>query len=91
MGTNTCIIAMKHAILFYRNRQPGQLPVGSFGRLALCTGSLGSGGAERQISVLAIEIARKYRQKGKIGGLKVEEPVELIIRSLTPELRQDFS
>lgn len=90
VGTNTRIIAMKHAILFYRNRQPRQLPVGSFGRLALCTGSLGSGGAERQISRLAIEIARKYRQQGKIGGLKVEEPVELIIRSLAPELRQDF-
>ncbi|EHZ3260880.1 Vi polysaccharide biosynthesis glycosyltransferase TviE [Salmonella enterica] len=89
-GTNTRIIAMKHAILSWRHRQTRALPAGRLGRLSLCTGSLGSGGAERQISRLAIEISKKYREKGEIGGLRVEEPVELIIRSLSPELKQDF-
>lgn len=89
-GANTRIIAMKHAILSFRYRQTRQLPDGRLGRLSLCTGSLGSGGAERQISRLAIAISKKYHEKGEVNGLKVEAPVDLIIRSLTPELKQDF-
>ncbi|MDJ0042433.1 Vi polysaccharide biosynthesis glycosyltransferase TviE [Pantoea allii] len=89
-GTNTRIIAMKYAILSYRHRQIRELPSGRLGRLSLCTGSLGSGGAERQISRLAIEITKKYQEQGEIAGLKVEEPVELIIRSLSPALKQNF-
>src|SRR5690606_5306812 len=34
VGTNTRIIAMKHAILFWRNRQTRALPAGRLGRIS---------------------------------------------------------
>ena len=90
VGTNTRILAMKHAILSFRDRPVRPRPVGRLGRLSLCTGCLGGGGAERQISRLAIALTRHYQDQQAIAGLTVDEPVELIIRSLAPELKQDF-
>lgn len=90
LGTDTRIIAMKHAILSFRHREIPTQPQGKLGRVALCTGSLGSGGAERQISRLAIELTRKFKSQGEIAGYVVDKPVDLIIRSLSTDAKRDF-
>jgi len=57
-GKDIKIVSMKHAILHFRNRivaeQPPENPVS----IALVTGSLGPGGAERQLTRLAGELHR---------------------------------
>jgi len=57
-GQDIRIVSMKHAILHFRNRriaeQPPERPVS----IALVTGSLGPGGAERQLTRLAGELNR---------------------------------
>jgi glycosyltransferase involved in cell wall biosynthesis len=57
-GKDIRIVSMKHAILHFRDRQiagnPPEKPVS----VALVTGSLGPGGAERQLTRLAGELTR---------------------------------
>lgn len=89
-GTDTRIIAMKHAILFFRQRKLPPPSQGKLGRVALCTGSLGSGGAERQITRLAIELMRKFKAQGEVAGYVVDKPVDLIIQSLSAVAKKDF-
>ena len=83
------IIAMKHAILCFRNRS---LPpsTGTLGRLSLITGSLGPGGAERQLTRLAVELERARRTNGHMGEIGLDRPVEVIVRSHGPEKQNDF-
>lgn len=87
---DTRILAMKHAILKFSGRSTRQLPVGCVGKIALVTGSLGAGGAERQMSRLAIRLTRLYRRRESIDNLPLEYPVELIIKSLAPGEKNDF-
>ncbi|MFX7605208.1 hypothetical protein ABTJ35_19355, partial [Acinetobacter baumannii] len=50
--------SMKHAILHFRNRQIPEYSPDKPVSVALVTGSLGPGGAERQLTRLAGELAR---------------------------------
>jgi glycosyltransferase involved in cell wall biosynthesis len=84
------IIAMKHAILQFRDRDLRNVPVDRLGRLTLITGSLGPGGAERQLTRLAIELERARRSGASIGGLELDKPVEVLVRSHGPEKQNDF-
>lgn len=85
------IIAMKHAILSFRNRTPRSTGDGSsLGRLTLITGSLGPGGAERQLTRLAVELERARTTAGSIGGVRLDRPVEVLVRSHGPEKQNDF-
>jgi glycosyltransferase involved in cell wall biosynthesis len=84
------ILAMKHMILHFRDRE---LPVRDslgLGRLTLITGSLGPGGAERQLSRLAIELERARKKDGEIAGVQLDRPVEVLVRSHGPEKQNDF-
>lgn len=57
-GKDIRIVSMKHAILHFRNRRiPEQTPDKPIS-VALVTGSLGPGGAERQLTRLASELTR---------------------------------
>lgn len=57
-GKDIRIVSMKHAILHFRNRRiPEQAPDKPIS-VALVTGSLGPGGAERQLTRLASELTR---------------------------------
>ena len=84
------IIAMKHAILYLRNRQLRECGKSSLGRLTLITGSLGPGGAERQLTRLAIELERARKTDGAIAGVRLDRPVEILVRSHGPEKQNDF-
>jgi len=89
-GVDARILAMKHAILHFRDREvsPRQLP--GLGRLTLITGSLGPGGAERQLTRLAIELERARQQGRRIGGISIDRPIEVLVRSHGPEKQNDF-
>lgn len=83
------ILAMKHAILRFRDREPVRESDG-LGRVTLITGSLGPGGAERQLTRLAIELERARKEKGQVGGVALDRPVEILVRSHGPEKQNDF-
>lgn len=89
-GQDARILAMKHAILHFRDREvnPRRLP--GLGRLTLITGSLGPGGAERQLTRLAIELERARKAGRRIGGIPVDQPIEVLVRSHGPERQNDF-
>ena len=84
------IIAMKHAILYFQNRSIRPCERAALGRLTLITGSLGPGGAERQLTRLAIELERVRKSTGAIAGMRLNRPVEILVRSHGPEKQSDF-
>lgn len=84
------ILAMKHAIISYRDRSVRALPKDRMGRLALITGSLGPGGAERQLSRTAAELELARCRDGHVGGIPIDAQVEVIVRSHGPERQHDF-
>ncbi|CUI77638.1 glycosyltransferase [Achromobacter sp. 2789STDY5608621] len=57
-GQDIRIVSMKHAILHFRDRQIPEYSPEKPVSVALVTGSLGPGGAERQLTRLAGELAR---------------------------------
>lgn len=87
---NARILAMKHAILSFRDRRPRRPRERGLGQLALITGSLGPGGAERQLTRLAVELETQRRAGNAVGGIKLDRPVEIIVRSCGPEKQNDF-
>jgi glycosyltransferase involved in cell wall biosynthesis len=84
------LLAMKHAILWFRDRELREPAAPGLGRLTLITGSLGPGGAERQLTRLAIELERSRKASLPVGGLELSRPVEIVVRSHGPEKQNDF-
>ena len=89
-GVDARIIAMKHAILYFRDRKLPACNPSALGRLTLITGSLGPGGAERQLTRLAIELERARLSEGSLAGVRLDRPVEILVRSHGPEKQNDF-
>lgn len=87
---NCRILAMKHAILHFRNRPVRSRQFEGLGALSLITGGLGPGGAERQLTRLAIELERARKLGGAIAGIPLDRPVEVLVRSHGPERQNDF-
>jgi len=84
------LLAMKHAILHFRDREIRAPSGGGLGRLSLITGSLGPGGAERQLTRLAINLERARKAGELVGGVELSRPVEIVVRSHGPEKQNDF-
>jgi glycosyltransferase involved in cell wall biosynthesis len=89
-GEDARILAMKHAILHFRHRVPRPRSGDGLGRVSLITGSLGPGGAERQLTRVAIEFERARKRTGTIAGIKIDRPIEVLVRSHGPEKQNDF-
>src|SRR4051794_1786859 len=81
---------MKHAILHFRDRELPPRSHDGLGRLTLVTGSLGAGGAERQLTRLAIELERARKTNGSVAGIPLDRPVEVLVRSHGSEKQNDF-
>ncbi|WP_447987754.1 glycosyltransferase [Achromobacter spanius] len=89
-GKDIRIVSMKHAILHFRNRQiPEQSPEKPIS-VALVTGSLGPGGAERQLTRLAGELTRMAELpdqvlpgNGAAPALMRPEKVEVMVKQHT--------
>ncbi|CAP40566.1 glycosyltransferase [Bordetella petrii] len=84
-GKDIRIVSMKHAILHFRDRQivdqPPERPVS----VALVTGSLGPGGAERQLTRLAGELTRMAESPDHRPAdvLMRPEKVEVLVKQHT--------
>lgn len=87
---NCRILAMKHAIDFYADRSVPALAPDQIGHLVLMTGSLGPGGAERQLVRTAAELETARRRDGQVDGIAIRKPVEVIVRSHSGAARRDF-
>jgi glycosyltransferase involved in cell wall biosynthesis len=89
--TEDCrLLAMKHALAAYRNRPVTDLPSDRIERLSMVTGGLGAGGAERQLSRSAALLERQRRLEGHVGGITIEQPIEVLVRSHAGEGRQVY-
>lgn len=84
------IISMKHAIMRFRKRKPRICSNRGLGRLCLITGGLGAGGAERQLTRLAVELDKSRKTDGQIGGIVLDQPVQVLVRSCSPDRQNDF-
>lgn len=84
------ILAMKHAILHFKRRQVKPADANGPGRLTLITGGLGPGGAERQLTRLAIELQRASDCRGQSDRRDLPSAVEVVVRSHSPEKQNDF-
>lgn len=84
------LLAMKYAILAFRDRPLQALPPGRLGRLSLVTGGLGPGGAERQLSRTASELEMARQRNGGVGGIAIDRRVEVLVRSHSAQQQRDF-
>lgn len=84
------LLALHQAILMFRERPLRTRPAGELGRLVLVTGSMGPGGAERQIVRIAGNLERARREERSVGGILIDQPVEVIVKSLSLKPRADF-
>jgi glycosyltransferase involved in cell wall biosynthesis len=84
-GKDIRIISMKHAILHFRNRIIPEQPAGNSVSIALVTGSLGPGGAERQLTRLAGELNTMAASADKQAGYMHVRPdkVEVLVKQHT--------
>lgn len=82
--------ALRLATAAFETRVVRDLPQDRIGRISLITGSLGPGGAERQLTRTAAELEKLRRSEGKIGSFPVERSVEVVVRSHQPNGQHDF-
>lgn len=84
-GRDIKIISMKHAILHFRNRQLAAKPEDEPVSIALVTGSLGPGGAERQLTRLAGELNRMASSTEKLPAFARVKPekIEVLVKQHT--------
>lgn len=83
-GVDFRLLAMKHAVLAHRERVVPERTDGPL-RIVMVTGSLGAGGAERQLSTLA-RMMRK-RADDPVHGIG---RVEVLVKEHHPRRRGDF-
>jgi len=84
-GKDIKIVSMKHAILHFRNRQIAEHSPDKPVSVALVTGSLGPGGAERQLTRLAGELSRmsEFPAHPPAAMLMRPEKVEVLVKQHT--------
>jgi len=81
--------ALSQALQQFQNRSPVASISPHIGGVAFITGSLGAGGAERQMTRLAVEMKRRQSisDPDKIG---ITGPVEVFVTTLSAERGRDF-
>lgn len=81
--------ALSQALKLFQNRSPLASISPHIGGVAFITGSLGAGGAERQMTRLAVEMKRSQSisDSDRIG---LTGPVEVFVARLSPERGRDF-
>ncbi|MGB6243192.1 MAG: glycosyltransferase [Castellaniella sp.] len=96
-GKDVRIVSMKHAILHFRDRKIAEHAMGKSVSVALVTGSLGPGGAERQLTRLAGELTRMAKSRKRRSAETPMRPkkVEVLVKQHTeptgsPKRQDDF-
>ncbi|OZI62041.1 glycosyltransferase [Bordetella genomosp. 11] len=84
-GKDIRIVSMKHAILHFKNRQVEDTEPENTVSIALVTGSLGPGGAERQLTRLAGELHRMAKSADRLPAFMRVKPekVEVLVKQHT--------
>ncbi|AOB32394.1 glycosyl transferase [Bordetella sp. H567] len=84
-GTDIRIVSMKHAILHFRDREIEEQSSDNRVSIALVTGSLGPGGAERQLTRLAGELHRMAASADRLPSFMRVKPekVEVLVKQHT--------
>ena len=75
-------LALHQAILMFEDRVPRYRQQQRAGKVALITGSLGPGGAERQIARIAVNLEAARKNGHQLGKVMIDQPVEIIVKSL---------
>ncbi|MBA2649816.1 MAG: glycosyltransferase [Legionella sp.] len=73
------ILSMKHAILYFKDVQTKPHIPNQLGKISLITGSLGPGGAERQLCLTAININKKVKSASSVANTTITEEVDVLI------------
>ena len=84
--TLTPSAALSQAMQKFQNRSPVASISPQIGGVAFITGSLGAGGAERQMTRLAVEM-KSAHDPDQIG---ISGPIEVFVSTLSPERGRDF-
>jgi Vi polysaccharide biosynthesis protein TviE len=87
---NAKICALHAAIACFKGRRIEDLNRASIGRTALITGSLGAGGAERQMVNSAIYLEKLRSEGQRTSGVTLASSFEIVVSTLNPEDGRDF-
>ena len=87
---NLSCVALEVAINRYHRRRVPETPCDQLGSVALITGSLGPGGAERQLARAAAWFETVKRSSGELAGVNLAGPFDVVVRSLTADSDSDF-
>ena len=82
--------ALFNAVSLFHRRTPRKLEPGRFNGITFYTGSLGAGGAERQLTQLAGTLHRRAKTGRNIDGTVIGGPVDVIVNSIEAERGKDF-
>lgn len=89
-GIPARIVVLRAAIDIFRDRSARPVEPGQLGSVSLITGSLGTGGAERQLARTAARLERTRRESGSICGRPIRGPIQVVVKSLSRENNHDF-
>lgn len=79
-----------YAILHFREKRPPEPDPLRLGAVTLLTGSLGAGGAERQMVNTAVQFIKRQRAGEIVDGMQLEGPFEILVTALNTEDGKDF-
>ena len=73
------ILSMKHAVLYFKEHPTAVSDKKNMGKVTLITGSLGPGGAEKQLCLTAIHLNEKMKKKESVQGISINKEVDVLI------------
>lgn len=83
------ILSMKHAILHFKQRIVKPVSRNRIGKVSLITGSLGPGGAEKQLAYTAVHL-NEIKLKKTLPWLSISEEADVLVKSHESQKENDF-
>lgn len=87
---NLTSAALHQSILHFHDRQVPPSVSPHLGGISFITGTLGAGGAERQLTRIACAMHRHRTQDQAIEGIRLQGPVEIVITNVSHAAGNDF-
>ena len=83
-------VVLRNALYLFRDRQPRRFSSEGLGGISFFTGSLGAGGAERQMTRIATAMHQRASIGRGIQGMQIGGQVEVLINHADAAQRKDF-